>query len=402
MMKPLTVFIGVWFFQLVCYGVGISYDITPLSHLSVRQYAVFPSSLLLFALGLITHKLLLIKYRKESSTNKNSNLRNITAHWIIYALIFAVVSLITALNVIKYGVPPLLLLIFRLKSSYNYIDYGSLKNIIFALCMIMPLLAMTTHNTILRIVTVLTSFAFLTLYVARGPMIQGATQIAFFYILTSKQKIGIKKVITIILTTLFIIIIMGFLGSLRTGTAQMYSALHIKPQFYTLPPGLVWAVAYLSMPLTNLLSLVDNYTNFTWGLASLHTIIPGFIQPYLFQNQDFRFWGTIVSQYFKNPNNNVATYLGAIYVDFGWPGIIFYNFLLGFMSQYFYNKYSNQHLSANKATIIYSIWLSALVLIGFFNIFTLPSFILEITIAIFFGLFNLNFFRPMVYASHAK
>jgi len=131
------------------------------------------------------------------------------------------------------------------------------------------------------------------------------------------------------------------------------------------------------MPLQNLFSLVaSNFHDFKMGDTTLFTLVPGFLHPFLFGHSVAEIWTNIIQNYFPDVNNTVSTYLGGIYVDFGWPGMVVYNFLIGMVGSiiYFYQKLRGD----NFISILYAIWSSGIMLMLFFNMFVLPSFLLEI------------------------
>ncbi|XKH59407.1 oligosaccharide repeat unit polymerase [Halomonas sediminis] len=340
---PLVIFIAVWAIIAVSVSLRVSTsfqdDISPLYQLmgvSIAMYSIgFGLVALLGNTSRTRHCLTL--HQVATVTHQTQRFM-----WVILLLAFAIV----ALNLVTYGLPPFFG--FLGVDTYNYLEYGRLKGILFALAAFIVLLSAYARPT-LGLFMKAVGIGIFILYVSRGYII--FSLLGYFFLVLHLRNIRIGRMLLYgLLLVVLMVIIMEVVGHYRTGTASFFAALNIKPEFQQMNAGIVWLLAYISMPAINIIELTQHHTFFA-GKALYSAGMPAFMAV-----------DTEVNSYFASiiPNhyNTASGYLANVYLDFGWYGVALYNLLLGMAAS------AIHRFSANY--LLKSIFLAATALM-FFN-----------------------------------
>jgi oligosaccharide repeat unit polymerase len=226
--------------------------------------------------------------------------------------------------------------------TYVYLEYGKFKGVLFGL-LIFLFASSLYANRKLSIFMKLFSIVFLLLYVSRGNIIFSI--LIYFFLLIYENKITNKRLFFLSLfLMIFILMLFQILGEFRTGTEVFYNSLEIKEQYRIENSGLIWLISYVSMPYVNFLQITDHDMLF-YGENIVSRSLPAFLS---FNSEAVLFYKSII----PNEYNTVSGYLAQIYLDFGFVGIIVYNFILGILLSYMYYISNNFLMKSIFMTII--------------------------------------------------
>lgn len=264
-----------------------------------------------------------------------------------------IICILLLFNFYKHGYPPLLSLFGY--TTKNYVEYGSLKQVIFALLTVIMLSCALTSSYFKMI---LTAFVFI-IFMSRGPLLTSLACVLFFLLLTGKLKF---KTILII----FIVLMLGnaWLGDLRTNKELFLQYMNILPEKSNWNTSILWLVSYIATPFSNMLWIAQNELKIGWG-ESLITFLPGSIRNQFFDN---------TVHYPAYIIDGVHGYLSPIFNDYGFVGVALFNMLLGFIFCYIHKK---------KMFLLYSFFLGMLCFIFFFNPFVQLTTIISLFLIVF-------------------
>lgn len=395
LLNPVSIFFGVWIIQISLYLFDIAYFLPVALDDILVLLRIFLVSLVCFLIGVISAVLVLSNDMiKRSSKGRLFMLHMATSvevpstrlRWAFLMLAIVIIT-ISIMNWYTYGPLPLLSSLLGVETPYNYLDYGRSKYIVFGATLLLISLTYFERSKIIRLLTLLFSFCILSIYVTRYFIIHALLQYLFLHIFVKRPKVSFSKLgIGIFIFVIITATVMTIIGDVRTGSLKFLEAMQIKEEFRWLPIGILWLISYIAFPLANIITLVGHpFNNFYGGLFILNDIVPPFLWNILGVGDATWKYVEIVYNYFPNPLNNVATYLGHVFLDFGFLGIILFNFFLGFSSWWVY-VYAKQKASL-FARLIGAIWLSNLTLIFFSNLFLNVTILTEIVLIGFASLF---------------
>lgn len=325
---PLAIFLAIWGIIAASVSFRVSYsfqsDLSPLYQLMGVSIAMFALGFFLVALlgntGRTRHQLTLYRVPVVSYQ---------THLFMVAVLLLAL--LIMALNIALDGLPPFFG--FLGIETYNYLEYGRLKGVLFGLAAFIVLLSAYARPT-LGIIMKAVGLGIFVLYVSRGYII--FSLVGYFFLVLHLRNIRIGRMLLYGLLLLgAMILIMEVVGHYRTGTASFYAALNIKREFQQMNPGIVWLLAYISMPVINIVELTQHST-FFGGKALYSAGMPAFMAV---DDEVSRYFASTI----PNRYNTASGYLANVFLDFGWYGVALYNLMLG-MAASAIHRFSSNYL----------------------------------------------------------
>jgi oligosaccharide repeat unit polymerase len=287
----------------------------------------------------------------------------------IFEIIFIFIGLlIVLLNLFFHGYFPLFSA-FGIK-TLDYLSYGRIKNILFPILSLLMLCSIFEQNKKMKYTCFSLPIIIGLLYMARGATILSLLQYILLYF--GINKINIKKVlISTIISIFFLTNLMWAVGAVRMSNEALLAAFDVKKKYHDYNPGLVWVAAYISLPYANLLDFVEKDFRSPPGIYfTLEEIIPS-----ISQNEQVK---ELYFKYLPLRSNTVSTYIGQAFLDFGYIGIIVFNFVYGFIGGLF-------SLNFIKKRFIFPnvIYLSALLMMFFTNFLIFFSTFFEMILSIF-------------------
>lgn len=360
--NPIFIFIFIWIIMLVFWSLNIAYFFKEYYTLAFFLCLI---SIIFFSIGyfliyLINNSFII----KEEKFLCILNKKKVN----IFVFILLLLSIgVVILNFILYGLPPF----FKFFGYYtiDYLHYGKFKNLLFANLIFLFVISYFYKNIFISLFLKIFSLFILILYVSRGNII--FMVLFYMFLVLTDKRIKIYKIF-IILLFLFIGVILLFqiIGEFRTGNEIFYNVMEIKDKYRIKNAGIIWIIAYMSMPFENLLEFIHHNIPMFLGENILSRSLPAFLS----FNQNAL---SIYKNLLPNPYNTVPTYLGWIFFDFNWLGIIIFNFLIGLVSGYIF------FIKKNK--LFLSLLLTCIFLIFFNDYF---FFFMTIIIGIYVCIFN--------------
>ncbi|MBF6595772.1 MAG: oligosaccharide repeat unit polymerase [Thermaceae bacterium] len=392
LVSPWNLFIASWGIQLTLYLLNIA-EFLPTG--SSAWSAIF-SLVLISAGAFLTASL--IGYLSLRSLNELGILRDQTTtlyqkilstsktrtRWAALALM-VLIGVITIANWRSYGPLPAITILTGANSEYTYLNYGRLMYVVFSAAMLLGLLSLLERSKLRAALMIGFAIGTFLVYVSRGFLIQAVIQYILFWIFMRRPKLNLRTFLAILSAVVIIGLVLGWIGSIRTGTSQFISAMRIRQEWQGWPSGVLWAVGYISFPLANMIALYNSFRDYTGGVLNLTASIPPI------------FWGTfgledttslldpIIRTYFPNPLNTVATYNGWIFIDFGIWGVFIFNFFLGLFGSLFYMLARMR--GSLVAIMCCSIFISCLILGVFANLFLNATILTQFFLAILLSIF---------------
>lgn len=346
--NPITVFSLIWIVCLIAINFRVS-EVLDFDYSAI--YQIFFLSIFAYISGYFFCDLLIYRYKN----NRKISYKNLNPNKLFYNIIIFGSVFIILLNLLKYGPFPIS------NKKFDYFTYGSFKAFLFPSLLILFIFS-DVYNKSISIIIKIISITILFLYISRGFIVILLSQVLITkYFLNKKLKFS-KFVIVVSLFILITILLFGYIGELRTGNLIFINVMEIRKEYIDFNPGFLWILAYLSMPFANLNMLINHSFDHTFGLLSLQNSFPSFLH-YLINAQTSFYRANLPNKY-----NTVPTYLGEIFIDYSYFGVILINVLLGFLGRYIYQKYK---LCDDK--YLYGIYISFLLFIPFdSNLFYFP------------------------------
>ena len=361
--NPINIFLFTWLLIIFTYQLKIAYFFP---EYSIKEFAIPILCIFYFVLGFETVKILQ-KPQKQKVYKLYLSKQKFN---MFISFLITMSLLIVIMNIEMFGLPPMMSF-FGYDTSV-YLEYGRFKGVLFALLIFIFIVSLYATKKISYLMK-LFSIIVLLLYVSRGNIIFSI--ITYFFLLIYENKINNKKLLILLsLFIIFTLLLFQILGELRTGTETFYNVLEIKDAYRLKNSGLIWLIAYISMPFANFLE-VTNYNNLYYGQNIISSSLPAFLS---FNSASIEFYKSII----PNQYNTVATYLVHIYLDFGIIGVIVYNYFLGIFASYLY------HFSTNN--LIKSIFLTVISLLFFIDYFFFFTTIVLIVLSVVFNKFVLK------------
>ncbi|MEE0779404.1 MAG: O-antigen polymerase [Massilimicrobiota sp.] len=217
------------------------------------------------------------------------------------------------------------------------------------------------------------------LLLARQSIITEIIQLTVIY--AFKRKIQYKK---LLLIGLFTVIIFGLVGNSRTELNHLIitSGMPIKNMLSFLS-GFIWVYMYLMSPLANIISVMENFRNFSYGIASISNILPTAIA------RMFHLSAPNTSNLLVNQTYNVSSSFLTPFVDFGFFGVVLFVSFLGF---YGGSLYRRLNIKSRDDSVLcnYAVYIGILALTFFSNmLLSLPI----ITQFIYINILFKNYFK---------
>lgn len=238
------------------------------------------------------------------------------AGFFIFAVVIFSIGIIL-LNFFLEGLPPFFSILGY--ETRNYLEYGRLKGVLFGLVIFLFLISFY-FSSVLSFFLKVFCLSVLILYVSRGLIVFSV--LSYLFLVLLEERFSSAKILAVLVSCLaFMILVIGVVGEYRTGTENFYNALEIKEEFRGISPGIIWVISYVSMPVINIIE-VSKVGEYFYGQVMLSSALPAFMA--FDQVADSFYQGLL-----PNPYNTVAGYLKNVFLDFGWVGVLVYNFILG-------------------------------------------------------------------------
>ncbi len=352
LLNPLFVFNVIWLVCFVLYALNLSSVYT--NDVSIDAFIVFLAMIfsfnLLYLLGLnIKHKTIKGSIRIIKCENKYIYLKRLFYIWLV----------LTVIEAIYCRSMPLVWLIIGRGGNYATFGIPSLHGFINSLSWFVLNISfiyfLNTHDKrVLRIIIIINVvYVFL---LARQSMTTEAIQFVGIY--TLKRKVKFKRLIGIALLG---IIGFGVIGNIRTNPQHVLQTSGLGfESFPYLLMGFVWVYLYLMTPIANIIYLINNYSDFLYGVASARKFLPSAIVNIM------NLPSIDINRYLVRQTYNVSTSLVQPYVDFGVFGIIIFFGILGYIGSNCWQRII-KHNSQDIDVCNYSVYLGILALTFFSN-----------------------------------
>ena len=352
---PIYLFLTVWALMLGSLIIQVSESTYPDSSMGVILFLV---SLLALLAGVGAVRLanyaekgspISLAYRVDSR-----HLRRI--NWIICIGIASIV----VFNSILMGPPPIIG--FFGVPTLPYAEYGRFKQVLFPLAMALFINSTVDESRVRRWFWWFSSLGTLLAYVARGPILITVSQVLILHSIrtaASKRTMYVRAFVVLAIA----LAAMDVVGNNRTAEDAFFVGMDIKNEFRGWPTAILWPVAYVSTPISNMCWIV-NGAHFTEpSISFLYQVLPSFWLP-------------------ANPHeatlsdshivDGVHTYLANYFLDFSWAGILGCNFAIGLAA-----GFATHRERISRKFMLSPILLSSIGFIFFWDYFTALYTVLE-------------------------
>jgi oligosaccharide repeat unit polymerase len=230
------------------------------------------------------------------------------------------IFLLVVYNYISFGLPPVAA--FFGFSALDYQTYGRFKQVLQPMASALFINSLIEPSRIRRWLGSGFALGVMIAYVLRGPLLLALGQgviLSSIRSSASRKKIYVRALVMLMV----ILALADIIGSYRIAKDLFLADMEIKPEFRSWPTALLWPITYISVPPSNLCWVVhgSHFTEPT--LSFLYPLLPSFWAP---PSPD----QTAMSD--PHIIDGVCTYLALYFLDFSWPGIVAFNFLLGLLS----------------------------------------------------------------------
>ncbi|MCX5661485.1 MAG: O-antigen ligase [Planctomycetota bacterium] len=400
LLNPVAVFLAIWSAQIFLYWLDIGTFLQQDAHAYAAIARLFGLSSACFIGGyfltawLLDYTRLGAFARTPAGEPPGTVVRLDFIRVISFAAIAVTIG-ITVLNVQKYGPLPFFSSFYSIDAEFSYLDYGSAKNVIFSAMLVLVILSRLETEPILRITSIAVYFTVCILYMTRGYLITGLLQLLVIremiqappilgFTLIPKRWTSRHSTLVAFLLLGGIGLIMSVLGQIRTGTDIFKMSMMIDPKYDAVPAAILWVGAYVSFPLANMVNLdLLNYNEFFWGKVTLSRLVPPFLRESVGVDDIDIHLDKVMYNYFPNPINNVMTYNGTSYLDAGYWGVAMMNVFLGVVGCLIVRHYLRSR--GPRWGMIYTIYVSALLLLFFENFFVSLALAFEVLFLIVVG-----------------
>jgi len=123
------------------------------------------------------------------------------------------------------------------------------------------------------------------------------------------------------------------IGDLRSNNTMFREQAEISRAADRVPTTFLWPYIYLTTPVNNFLYLTKINTPQTYGAQSLATLTPTVVRFAIF-GEKAGLPPILVKETF-----NVTSYATPLYLDFRWPGVVMFTFVMMALSGYVYQKF---------------------------------------------------------------
>jgi hypothetical protein len=346
---PVKLFCFIWIVMLAALSLHVSDSSFPTFGIPLRLFTV---SLVSMAAGYFLIHLLKFDRVRSSEAPKDIQLDCVRLR--ILNMIFVVVSVaIVLINLKIAGLPPAFS--FFGFDTVGYLEYGKLKQILFAL--LVAILVNASLDPSYRAKLFFGGFAtgLLVLYLTRLNLMFAGFQIIVLFGLTSRIKTRtIYAVAT--MTMLGALLAANVMGNNRTPREVFMEFLQIKSSYSNAPMPFLWAASYFSIPISDLSWIAQEFHPQQLHISSLYPLLPAFWNPdsphQAFIDSDAR----II--------DGAHTYLSSYFMDASYGGVVFINVLIGLASGYF--------IAGSRMTspLVFAVLLGAIMFLFFSDLFT--------------------------------
>jgi oligosaccharide repeat unit polymerase len=276
---------------------------------------------------------------------------------------FRIWLLITAFEIVISGGLPIIWLLRH--SSKTYTDFGipSLHGLVNSLLVSVGICRFTLYLlTGKRRHLAIPAFVIFwsMIVVTRQLMLSALLEYMILFITIKTIRRG--TAVRIILGTVFVILLFGFIGDLRSGSDAFRMLAEPTAQYPDwLPSGVLWFYIYISTPVNNLMYTMQSFQP-VYNLLfpnTAATLFPTVLRGLIYGTQLGQAEsGNLVTQAF-----NVSTAYVGPYQDYGIAGIVLFSAVTGFVCQLFWYR------PGLRDRLIFAVLTQCLVLTLFFNLF---------------------------------
>lgn len=358
---PLKLFLFTWILMLAALSFHVSYVSYPSMGLPLGLFILSAIGFLWGYSG-VHASFLTSKAPQRAETRYVLNLQRLRRVNGLFALLALAIML---LNYKIDGLPPALG--FFSFDTAAYLEYGRFKQLLFPLLVCLFVNAFLDSSWSRRFT--FSGFALLAmlLYVTRGNILTALLQVLLVFSMRAKVSRRKLYLIAIIIGTTAAVAA-DLIGNSRTPQAIFFLFLHIKTSFFDWPMMYLWAIAYFSVPLSNMCWIVKGFHFSSVTLSFLYPTLPAFWTP--------------IDPYAKLLNSGdivdgVHTYLANYYLDFSFPGLLLVNVLIGACSGLLVRY------GIARRCLTSAVFLSCIAYIFFMDNFTPLSTILQFAMQLF-------------------
>jgi oligosaccharide repeat unit polymerase len=251
----------------------------------------------------------------------------------VVKVLFAVMCIILPLEVAVSGGMPIFWILSG--SSKTYVDYGiptlhgffnaimlfegtlcfwlittnratRLVKIIFALCILLPIAAITR-----QVLMSLLTQCFIIFVGARH----------------SGRSVNLFRIAVVVLASLAIF---SAIGVVRTNSEAFRQQVRYTPGYEWVPVGIMWPYMYFTTPINNFAFITSLELERTLGYSSFSSLTPSVVRELI--------WGPKKNTFLVVETFNVTSYATPLYLDFGWPGVMMFTLLLTLVATYAFRR----------------------------------------------------------------
>jgi oligosaccharide repeat unit polymerase len=278
--------------------------------------------------------------------------------WFMVAVAVGIILMNLALD----GLPPIVGLL-GVADTADFHHYGRLLQIMGPLLYCLSINSLLDPSKLRRVLYIGGGVVVLLLYQTRGGLLVLIVQLLFAFMLMTRWS---KTRLVVLALGIIVVGGIGFssLGDLReAGYQTRDDYLEIRPEYREYPSAFVWVVSYLSTSFSNMCWVVEQRPPTLPSMHFLQQLLPVFARDDGPQDSS-----GFVSVYMVN---YVHTYLYDVYCNFWYFGVVGINLALGAASAFFVDRRRSKHL------LTFSVFMSYLALIFFFNYFIEPAAVLQ-------------------------
>lgn len=276
MLNPAFIYVSMWSLVLVLYFFGLTTNLVPPSVVG----------LLVILMNMVSVVLLYFLLKSRTSFEPANEHRAIFYVEMVskfLRLVFCIWLLGTVFEVYYSGGVPLYWRMAGINKLYTEFGVPSLHGVMNA-CYL-QMLSMATYLVVKTksrwlVVGILALLLWPVLMLGRGILLSGLIQVVCVSLLLT--KVSYKKVLTLIMVALSVVVVFGYLGDMRQ-TSNPFSYLVSGTSaevFEALPSGFLWFYVYLTAGLSNFFHNVD-IVNPAWSVSySMSNMLPSVVKDF--------------------------------------------------------------------------------------------------------------------------
>jgi len=290
---------------------------------------------------------------------------------VIYlALVFACLVLVFY-NFYVDGYPPFFGF-FGFKTDH-YNEYGRFIGLLVPLLSSAAIAAVYLNRRYSKLIGLLFVYLIFMVYVLRGPMIISFFQVFVIFLITNYQgsrdkiKYYARYLVVSIFVLIFVLVVFSVVGTHRSGLESFYEFLRIeeaaKQEYSTLT---LWVATYFSIPVSNFFWFYSEVGFSEVDFSFLSRLLPAF---WVVESEGVLHDIESLDSYMID---DVHFYLFYWYSGLGMAGVVFLNFIYGFLGHFL-----------SKNTVLYSVIASVIMFSFFIDYLFYFSVVVQIFILIF-------------------